>query len=55
MQQTGTIFRVENKLVYDGQDYSLIDNKLRGYEQVQQFNDLALQVHEIKIRYAFYY
>lgn len=48
--QTGTAFRADNKSVYIDQDYSLIDNQLKVYEQAQQFNDSALQEHEIKIR-----
>jgi len=48
--QTGTIYRAENKSVYIDQDYSLIDNQLKVYEQAQQFNTSGLQEHEIKIR-----
>jgi ATPase subunit of ABC transporter with duplicated ATPase domains len=48
--QTGTVYRSENKSVYIDQDYSLLDNKLKVYEQAQQFNTSALQEHEIKIR-----
>ncbi|MBM4159079.1 MAG: ABC-F family ATP-binding cassette domain-containing protein [Ignavibacteria bacterium] len=48
--QTGTIYRAENKSVYIDQDYSLLDNKLKVYEQAQQVNISALQEHEIKIR-----
>ncbi len=48
--QTGTIYRADNKTVYVDQDYSLIDNQLKVYEQAQQFNTSALQEHEIKIR-----
>ena len=48
--QTGTIYRADNKAVYIDQDYSLLDNKLKVYEQAQQFNDSSLQEHEIKIR-----
>jgi len=48
--QTGTIYRADNKAVYIDQDYSLLDNKLKVYEQAQQFNVSALQEHEIKIR-----
>jgi ATPase subunit of ABC transporter with duplicated ATPase domains len=48
--RTGTIYRAENKSVYIDQDYSLLDNKLKVYEQAQQFNTSALQEHEIKIR-----
>lgn len=48
--QTGTIYRAENKSAYIDQDYSLLDNKLKVYEQAQQFNTSTLQEHEIKIR-----
>jgi ATPase subunit of ABC transporter with duplicated ATPase domains len=47
---TGTIYSAENKSVYIDQDYSLIDNGLKVYEQAQQFNNSALLEHEIKIR-----
>ncbi len=46
----GTIYRADNKAVYIDQDYSLLDNKLKVYEQAEQFNICALQEHEIKIR-----
>ncbi|RZL32801.1 MAG: ABC-F family ATP-binding cassette domain-containing protein, partial [Pedobacter sp.] len=36
--------------VYIDQDYSLIKNELKVYEQAQLFNTPALQEHEIKIR-----
>ena len=48
--QTGKIYRADNKAVYIDQDYLLIDNQLKVYEQAQQFNVSALQEHEIKIR-----
>ena len=48
--QAGTIYRADNKAVYIDQDYSLLDNKLKVYEQAQHFNVSALQEHEIKIR-----
>ena len=48
--QTGKLYKAENKAVYIDQDYSLIDNRLKIYEQAQQFNASALQEHEIKIR-----
>ena len=48
--QTGTIYRADSKSVYIDQDYSLLDNNLKVYEQVQQFSTSALQEHEIKIR-----
>lgn len=48
--QLGTIYRADNKSVYIDQDYSLLDNTLKVYEQAQQFNTSALQEHEVKIR-----
>lgn len=48
--QAGTVYRADNKSVYIDQDYSLIDNTLKIYEQAQQFNVSGLQEHEIKIR-----
>jgi len=48
--QTGTIYRTDNKSVYIDQDYSLLDNTLKVYDQAQQFNTSALQEHEVKIR-----
>lgn len=47
---TGTIHRTDHKAVYIDQEYSLLDNELKVYEQVQQFNMSALQEHEVKIR-----
>ncbi|HSD06064.1 ribosomal protection-like ABC-F family protein [Flavobacterium sp.] len=54
--QIGTFYQSQNKSFYIDQDYSLLDNALKVYEQAQQFNDLALQEHEIKMnlnRYLF--
>jgi ATPase subunit of ABC transporter with duplicated ATPase domains len=48
--ETKTVYRADNRSVYIDQDYSLIDNKLKVYQQAQQFNTSALQEHEIKIR-----
>ncbi|WP_210488745.1 ribosomal protection-like ABC-F family protein [Rufibacter aurantiacus] len=48
--QTGNVFRAVNKAIYIDQDYSLLNDKLKVYEQAQQFNTTALQEHEIKIR-----
>ncbi len=48
--QQGTLHRAENKSVYIDQEYSLLDNTLKVYEQAQQFNTAAMQEHEIKIR-----
>ncbi|TXK20975.1 ABC-F family ATP-binding cassette domain-containing protein [Pontibacter qinzhouensis] len=46
----GILQRTENKAVYIDQDYSLIQNHLKVYEQAQEFNASGLQEHEIKIR-----
>ncbi|MGS2740848.1 ABC-F family ATP-binding cassette domain-containing protein [Sinomicrobium sp. M5D2P17] len=48
--QSGAVYNAERKQVYIDQDYSLLDNSLKVYEQAQQFNYTALQEHEIKIR-----
>lgn len=48
--KTGTVYLAESKSVYIDQDYSLIDNQLKVYEQVQQLNVSALQEHELKTR-----
>ena len=50
----GTALRAENKSVYIDQDYSLIDNHLKVYEQAQRFNVSALQEHEIKTRLSWF-
>lgn len=47
---TGTVFIAANRSVYIDQDYSLIDGRLKIYEQAQQFNTSAMQEHEVKIR-----
>ncbi|MFH6996409.1 ABC-F family ATP-binding cassette domain-containing protein [Flavobacterium sp. FlaQc-57] len=46
----GIVFRARNKSVYIDQDYSLIKNQLKVYEQAQQFNTSALEEHDIKMR-----
>ncbi|WP_423146149.1 ATP-binding cassette domain-containing protein [Rubrolithibacter danxiaensis] len=48
--KSGTVYRADIRAAYIDQDYSLIDNQLRVYEQAQLFNVSALQEHEIKIR-----
>lgn len=48
--QSGSVYRAVCRSVYMDQDYSLIDNRLRVYDQAQQYNDAALQEHEVKIR-----
>ena len=47
---SGTVYHAENKSVYIDQEYSLIDNSLNVYDQVQQFNESSLQEHQIKSR-----
>jgi ATPase subunit of ABC transporter with duplicated ATPase domains len=46
----GAIFRAYNATLYMDQNYSLINNTLTIYKQAQEFNNAALQEHEIKIR-----
>jgi len=45
----GHINRAVERAVYIDQDYSIIDDELTVYGQVQQFNTNALQEHELKI------
>lgn len=47
---SGKVYRAENKSVYIDQEYSLIDNTLNVYDQIQQFNESSLQEHQIKSR-----
>jgi ATPase subunit of ABC transporter with duplicated ATPase domains len=46
----GNLFRANNSYLYIDQDYSLIRNDLKVYEQAMQFNGSGLEEHEIKIR-----
>lgn len=48
--QIGTVYRAENKSVYIDQDYSLIQNELKVYDQAQYFNNSGLEEHDIKMR-----
>ncbi len=48
--QIGTVFRAENKSIYIDQDYSLIQNQFKVYDQAQYFNTSGLEEHEIKMR-----
>lgn len=48
--QTGAISCTENKAIYIDQDYSLIQDQYKVFEQALQFNTASLQEHEIKIR-----
>jgi ATPase subunit of ABC transporter with duplicated ATPase domains len=47
---TGEVYRFPHISIYIDQDYSIINNDLTIYDQVQQFNDTGLLEHEIKIR-----
>lgn len=47
---SGNVYIAENKSVYIDQDYSLINNQLKVYEQAQEFNASGLEEHEIKMR-----
>jgi ATPase subunit of ABC transporter with duplicated ATPase domains len=46
----GSVQIAGQNAIYVDQDYSLIDSKLRVYEQAQQFNNGGLQEHEVKSR-----
>lgn len=48
--QIGIVSIAESKSIYIDQDYSLIGNTLKIYEQAQQFNTSSLPEHEIKMR-----
>lgn len=48
--QIGTVSAMPGRSIYIDQDYSLVDNDLKVYEQAQRFNSSAWQEHEIKIR-----
>ena len=48
--QAGTLHRADARAVYVDQDYSLINNQLTVYGQAQQFNESALQEHEVRTR-----
>jgi len=46
----GSIVAANFRSIYIDQDYSIIDQQVTVYEQAQQYNNGALQEHEIKIR-----
>ncbi|WP_348797248.1 ABC-F family ATP-binding cassette domain-containing protein [Flavobacterium adhaerens] len=48
--QTGSVLAAESKGIYIDQDYSLLNNTLNVYEQIELFNVSELQEHEIKFR-----
>ncbi|MDH8702087.1 ATPase subunit of ABC transporter with duplicated ATPase domains [Dysgonomonadaceae bacterium PH5-43] len=47
--QTGSIKRNSFSSIYIDQDYSIIDNNLTVYEQVEEYNSRQLLEHELKI------
>ncbi|WP_125720768.1 ribosomal protection-like ABC-F family protein [Flavobacterium ustbae] len=46
----GQITSLVKKAIYIDQDYSLLNQNLKIYEQAQLFNDCGLEEHEIKMR-----
>ncbi len=48
--QAGSVQRACRQAIFIDQDYSLIDNRLSVYGQMQHLNVSGLQEHEIKIR-----
>ncbi|MHC0445171.1 ribosomal protection-like ABC-F family protein [Flavobacterium sp. 3-218] len=46
----GQISSLAKKAIYIDQDYSLLNQNLKIYEQAQVFNDCGLEEHEIKMR-----
>ena len=48
--KSGTVYSPQNKSVYIDQDYSVINNELKVYDQAQQFNGSGLEEHDIKMR-----
>jgi len=49
---SGQLYRAIQTPIYIDQDYSMIMDHWSVYEQAQQFNTIALQEHEVKIRLA---
>lgn len=47
--EIGKVYRAESRVVYADQDYSLLDQDKTVYEQVQDFNVLAVPEHEVKM------
>lgn len=48
--KTGTIYKTDAKAIYIDQDYSLIQNQLTVFDQIQQFNDSGLKEHTLKMK-----
>ncbi|WP_163409727.1 ABC-F family ATP-binding cassette domain-containing protein [Flavobacterium ajazii] len=46
----GTVYNADAKIIYIDQDYSLIENQLTVYDQVQKFNDSGLEEHTVKMK-----
>ncbi|WP_165043224.1 ribosomal protection-like ABC-F family protein [Dysgonomonas sp. ZJ709] len=45
---TGTLVRADFKYLYVDQEYSIIDNRLTVFEQVEQFNSQNFEEHKLK-------
>ncbi|KAF2326821.1 ribosomal protection-like ABC-F family protein [Flavobacterium ginsenosidimutans] len=48
--ELGNVTSLAKKTIYIDQDYSLLNQDLKIYEQAQVFNDCGLEEHEIKMR-----
>lgn len=48
--KTGTISKTEASTIYIDQDYSLIENQLTVFDQIQRFNDSGLEEHTLKMK-----
>ncbi|WP_338839381.1 ribosomal protection-like ABC-F family protein [Flavobacterium ginsenosidimutans] len=48
--EQGNVTSLAKKTIYIDQDYSLLNQDLKIYEQAQVFNDCGLEEHEIKMR-----
>ncbi|WP_264551867.1 ABC-F family ATP-binding cassette domain-containing protein [Flavobacterium sp. N2038] len=48
--KNGTVYNANTKTIYIDQDYSLIENQLSVYDQIQKFNDSGLEEHTLKMK-----
>lgn len=48
--KTGTVYNTDSKTIYIDQDYSLIENQLTVFDQIQRFNDSSLEEHTLKMK-----
>ncbi|WET02765.1 ABC-F family ATP-binding cassette domain-containing protein [Flavobacterium sp. YJ01] len=48
--EQGNISSLGKKVMYIDQDYSLLQNNLKVYDQAQLFNDCGLEEHDVKMR-----